>query len=170
VAKSLDEYFIDWEAETFGFGYGTGEPFTLAALKTFSLCLENDHSYNYEVLEEKLGGTAAWLLINTLCHADVIEYGTSPRYGWLDFYCGNELNAYLKTKTVHQLVDLVCSVECGHTHCYSHYCNCHDGKSCIELNPFWSRSYGVMEEMRKKYGQPPYPFETPAGAAIRWKD
>jgi len=27
MAKTPDENFIDWEADAFGFGYGSGDPF-----------------------------------------------------------------------------------------------------------------------------------------------
>lgn len=39
--------------------------------------------YDHEVLENTIGDAATWMLINTFCHEDIIEYGTSPRYGWL---------------------------------------------------------------------------------------
>lgn len=88
MTKTLEQNFADWEGNAFGFGYGTGEPHTLRALKGFfdALGTENGaHCYNYEKLEEALTAPVAWLLINILCRhgADVIEYGTSPRYGWL---------------------------------------------------------------------------------------
>ena len=34
-------------------------------------------------MENQLNDTTFWLLLNALCKTDIIEYGTSPRYGWL---------------------------------------------------------------------------------------
>jgi len=44
-----DKHFIDWESDIFGFGYGSGEQFTLAALKEFlQLCnRDNDSDDKY---------------------------------------------------------------------------------------------------------------------------
>jgi len=84
--KTEAEYFRDWESHVFGYGYGTGEAYVIPVLKTFlEHCNEGyyKHSYQYDVLEKAVTAPVAWLLINTLCHADIIEYGTSPRYAWL---------------------------------------------------------------------------------------
>lgn len=117
-----DKHFIDWEGHVFGFGYGTGEPHTLKALKQFFSLLENDHSYDHSVLEKEMGPTIAWLMINILAHADLLEYGTSPRYGWLTDK-GTALNEYLKSKTTEQLYELV-MVDSDYVHCYPEHCNC----------------------------------------------
>lgn len=77
--KTPDEHFRDWESHAFGFGYGTGEPHTLAALKTFLAAIP-ERPYNYEVLERACGATVAWLLINALCrpsHKCVMEEDTN---------------------------------------------------------------------------------------------
>ena len=84
VEKSLDSHFADWECYVFGFGYGTGEGHVLAALKRFMELTPSEHAdmrcYDHKVLERELGPAVAWLLINVLGHADVIEYGSSSRY------------------------------------------------------------------------------------------
>jgi hypothetical protein len=131
MSKTIDENFIDWESHVFGFGYGTGERHTLGALKGFFGAIGDErgsHTYNYETIERALGPIVTWLLINALCKADIIEYGTSPRYGWLTDE-GKELQAYLARHTLDELVEL---------------CNCgpkgyEEGRRCP--NPFWkSRS------------------------------
>lgn len=139
--KSIDDSFVDWEGHVFGFGYGTGEPHTVAALKTFlELCSETN-GYDYEVPEKELGATVAWLLINILAHADIIEYGTSPRYAWLTAK-GHRLKAYVADKTVSQITEILCRDE-DYTRCYPGACNCGPngyapGRVCP--NPFWSNS------------------------------
>jgi hypothetical protein len=76
-----DKHFRDWESHAFGYGYGTGEVFIIPELKLFFETTEAEGNYNHRTLEQKLGGISTWLLINILCHADMLEYGTSPRYG-----------------------------------------------------------------------------------------
>jgi hypothetical protein len=120
-----NKHFIDWESETFGYGYGSGEVWTIPALRKFlELCNEGDyeHAYNHEVLEKKLKSTVAWLLINILCHADIIEYGTSPRYGWLTKK-GELLKSFMANKTEDELLEMI-SVDQYYNHCYKDYCNC----------------------------------------------
>lgn len=139
--KTLEDYFIDWEGHVFGYGYGTGEQYTIPALKLFFECLENGrgtNSYNFEVLERVLGQTTAWLLINILCHADIIEYGTSPRFGWLTNK-GERLKKFLFGKSKDNLYDLVMSTDENYIHCYPDACNCGEGyvKGKICQNPFW---------------------------------
>lgn len=144
MPKAIEESFIDWEAYVFGFGYGTGEDHTLAALKTFMATVGRDDSegaYDYRKLEEALSPTVAWLLINILCrHAvDIIEYGTSPRHGWLTPQ-GEALKVFLADRSVDQLVELCCASPGEHNYCYPDACNCglhgyEKGRKC--LNPFW---------------------------------
>lgn len=120
------KHFIDWESNLFGFGYGTGEEYTLNALKDFlGLCKPYGESafYDHEELEAKLGATAAWLLINTLCHDDLIDYGTSPRYGWLTER-GVLLKEFVDRHTAERLCEMV-DVDCGdYIHCLPGHCNC----------------------------------------------
>lgn len=146
MPKTIEESFIDWEANVFGFGYGTGEDHTLAALKSFMAAVGRDdedmpHAYDYQKLEAAVGPAVAWLLINILCrHAvDIIEYGTSPRYGWLTRE-GVALKEFLATKTVDELVTLCCERTEDNPGCAPDVCNCgphgyEEGRKC--LNPFW---------------------------------
>lgn len=103
-----DSEFREWEHEVFGYGYGTGESHTLPALQEFfSACPSaNSGNYDYRVFEEKLGPVSAWLMINILCKADVIEYGTSPRYGWLT-KLGQDLRDYLSSHSAEELYEIV---------------------------------------------------------------
>ena len=152
--KTLDENFRDWEAHAFGFGYGTGEEHILPALKTFFAKIGShpglSHGYDHHVLSEALGSTVAWLLINVLCREDILEYGTSPRFGWLTRE-GEALKAYVDGKTAQQLFDICCAdSEEGVIGCYPHSCNCGprgyvEGRKCP--NPFWpdSRRRGGAE-------------------------
>lgn len=100
-----DKNFIQWESEVFGYGYGTGEEYTLIAICDFFKAFTGN-SYDHDELANKLGPTVAWLLINTFCNDDVIEYGTSPRYGWLTKK-GERLQKYLADKTPEYLYEMV---------------------------------------------------------------
>jgi hypothetical protein len=137
MAKTLDENFADWEGTAFGFGYGTGEPHILPALKRFLALCPDTGTYDHEALAREMGPAVAWLLLNALAHADIIEYGTSPRYGWLTT-SGQALKAYVESKTDDELVGIVCRDR--DTPCYPDACNCgpegyEEGRVC--LNPFW---------------------------------
>jgi hypothetical protein len=140
MPKTLDQNFIDWEAYAFGFGYGTGEPYVMFALKTFLGAFE-DRTYDFQKLETAVTPTVAWLLINTLCGRwlDIIEYGTSPRHGWLTPN-GEALKSYVDSKSADALADLVCSTTEDYVICSPDACNCgprgyEEGRVCV--NPFW---------------------------------
>lgn len=141
--KTIEENFRDWEANAIGYGYGTGEPYTLAALKAFMEAIGDDrgpYSYEFEKLESACRRDTAWLLISLLCKADIIEYGTSPRYGWLTAE-GMALCDFVRSKTVDELVEVCCHYDEGYSHCYPGTCNCgpdgyEQGKKCH--NPFWA--------------------------------
>jgi hypothetical protein len=136
--KNIDQCFSDWEGHVFGFGYGTGEPYILPVLKQFLSECPIDGAYDHVKLEATLSPPVAWLLINMLAGANVLEYGTSPRFGWLTPQ-GIRLKEYVGSKTVDELVDLVCRDE-DYTPCYPTACNCgpdgyEEGRKCE--NPFW---------------------------------
>ena len=133
--KTIADHFSDWESHVFGFGYGTGEPHTIQALRTFFDACGNapSHAYQYDKLESLLTPTVAWLLINALCHADIIEYGTSPRFGWMTTPYGKELFRFVTTHDVQTMIDLA-NRDQEYTPCYPDYCNCDDGPC---QNPFW---------------------------------
>lgn len=141
--KTIEENFTDWEASAFGFGYGTGEEHILPALKSFFSAFGNHddrNAYDYEALEAVVTPTVAWLIINVLGHADIIEYGTSPRYGWLTPH-GERLKAFIDSKSAEELYELTCRDENYH-HCSPDACNCgpagyQEGVDCP--NPFWPR-------------------------------
>lgn len=142
VAKTLDQSFIDWESSAFGFGYGSGEGHVLGALHAFFLAFgnyDNPNSYDFEKLEKAVTPPVAWLLINRLCQhgIDVLEYGSSPRFGWLTRN-GVALREYVLSKDVEDLTRIVC--DCDDTVCYPDACNCgpdgyQEGVLCE--NPFW---------------------------------
>lgn len=145
MTKTLDQYFADWEGSAFGFGYGTGEAYIIPALCKFFAAVgegqEKDraHCYDHERLEAVLGGEVAWLLINTLCRADIIEYGTSPRFGWLTSE-GERLRDYFATKTADELYEIVTEKTEEYLCCYPDACNCGPGgyqKGVKCQNPFW---------------------------------
>ena len=94
------------EQDAFGYGYGTGEAFILPALHGFLLHLEQGQSYSAEAMEAGLGGTVAWLLINVLCRAQILDYGTSPRFGFLTPQ-GERLRDYVLSKTPEELYEIV---------------------------------------------------------------
>jgi hypothetical protein len=95
-------------------------------------------SDDYRKLEAACGPAVAWLLINTLVKANVIAYGTSPRFAWLTKE-GVALRGFLAGKTVEQLVGTCCTGD-EHDYCGPTWCNCgpsgHEaGRKC--QNPFW---------------------------------
>lgn len=108
----MDKQFWDWHSEWFGFGYGTGEEHVLPALrKFFSLLTKHtpmsSWGYDYRELEKELTPTVAWLLINILCKADVIEYGTSPRVARIDSKY-DWLREYFLNHTEEELYKIAC--------------------------------------------------------------
>ena len=140
--KTVEDYFVDWENHVFGFG--SGEPHIIPALVAFLGLCRNGRSvcaYDYREIEAGIGTLPTWLLINALAHADIIEYGTSPRFGWLTGK-GERLKAFAQSKSPAELVELVCSssLEDDVPLCYPDCCNCgpsgyEKGRVC--QNPFW---------------------------------
>jgi len=100
-------WFRQWECEAFGYGYGVGENHIIPALRQFLSVIpsKREGPYVYTELEEACGGTVAWLLINALCAVDAIEYGTSPRTGWLTVE-GHALRDYVLGKTAEELLEI----------------------------------------------------------------
>lgn len=99
--------FIDWETRVFGSGYGSGELPIMNAVKVFFKSLTGN-SYDYEELEAKLGDTVTWLLINAFSHANMIEWGTSARHGWLTS-SGKFVKDFVKGKTPEELYEILMS-------------------------------------------------------------
>jgi len=141
--KTIDEFFIDWELLVFGYGYGYGEEHILTSLKDFMATLTKRHStfcYDYVYLTKTLGAKVTWLLINILCHADILEYGTSSRYGWLT-QKGINLYNYLSTKTIEELcIVLDSKKDEAEELCSDDYCQCSGTQIMIgcKNNPFFS--------------------------------
>lgn len=141
--KTPEQYFADWEGYVFGFGYGSGEPHTVPALRAFlELCDEGErgHCYDFRRLEAALTPPVAWLLINALCRygVDIIEYGTSPRFAWLTPE-GERLKAFMLSKPTEELIALAATND---DPCYPNACNCGpDGYDPARVcqNPFWRR-------------------------------
>lgn len=133
--KTLEDHFHDWESCVFGYGYGTGEHHTLPALHKF-FSEFHEGSYDYARLTEALGPVVTWLLINALCKADILEYGTSARYGWLTNDHGRELAHFILRHTPEELYEICCSKTEEYSPCYPDHCNCEDGPC---KNPFWGR-------------------------------
>lgn len=133
--KTIDDHFADWEAVAFGFGYGTGEEHVLPALRAFLAAVPETGCYDHERLGYEVTPTVAWLLINALCHVNAIEYGTSPRCGWLT-ECGREVQAYVTRRSNDALYENCTSRGEEYAPCYPDHCNCDDGP-CV--NPFWEK-------------------------------
>ena len=133
------EYFRDWESDAFGLGYGTGEYHVIPALRAFLSAVPETGAYDYVKLEKACGGAVAWLLINALGHADVIEYGTSPRFGWLQPW-GKALRAFVTSRSADDLL-LCIQGDDDYIGCSPQYCNCYDGDHKMHdvcPNPFWN--------------------------------
>ena len=101
--------FIDWESRVFGAGYGSGELPILKSLKVFFESFDGNN-YDFQVLENKLGDTVTWLLINSLSKHDVIEWGTSARYGWIA-PCGEFVRDFIKNKSPEELYEILMTNE-----------------------------------------------------------
>ena len=136
--KTIEENFTDWESDLFGFGYGTGEEHTLKALKDFLAAIPANGTYDYRALESAVTAPVAWLLINMLAGANVIEYGTSPRHGWLTKN-GKALAEFVAARSVDQLYQLTSRDE-EYVECYPDHCNCGDG-DCRPTNAFWYKRH-----------------------------
>lgn len=141
MTKSIEESFRDWEGFVFGFGYGSGEPHVIPAVRQFFALVDDDGRYDYQMLEADLTPAVAWLLINTFAkhRVDIIEYGTSPRYGWLNPH-GKRLREFMLSKTDDELIDIATRRNENDTVCEPDCCNCGPagyvrGKICE--NPFW---------------------------------
>lgn len=145
MTKPIEHSFCDWECYAFGYGYGTGEPHTIAALQAFLRVCNKRHnndpstSYDYKDAEAALTPTVAWLLINTLCRTDIIEYGSSPRFGWLTPH-GELLRTFMLSKSVDELYQMTSRAD-DYVPCCPNTCNCgpkgyQAGVKCD--NPFWS--------------------------------
>lgn len=149
--KTIEQHFADWESDTFGFGYGTGEEHVLRALQGFMNCLEQKHSsnwsYDYARLEEALTPPVTWLLINVLAHDDKIEYGTSPRFGWMT-RSGEALRQFIAARTLEEIL-LATEQPEEYVECFPDHCNCSDG-DCRPLNPFWTIRGAVSASVESK--------------------
>lgn len=144
--RSLGSYFADWEGHVFGFGYGSGEPHILPLLKQFFEAFgaedrRNPNSYDYRKLELAVTLPVAWLFINALCKANMIEYGASPRFGWLT-PAGECLREFIGSASADDLVHFVTERDADDYFCGPDTCNCgpdgYDPKR-ICPNPFWYR-------------------------------
>ena len=144
--KTLEDYFADWENDTFGYGYGTGEEHTIAALHdlfmAFKFTPAGTLGFDAVDLEAQCGPVVAWLLINILCHDDKIEYGTSPRHAWVT-PPGNELARFIRERTIADLLRIVDRDPSQYVYCMPDHCNCLDVQGtvndCTRRNPFWSK-------------------------------
>ena len=137
MKKITEKQFIDWHDSIFPYGYGTGEAIILPALHTFFSSLENGRMYNYEILEEKIGKEATWFLINILAKADVIEYGTSPRFAWIQDDIGPiaQLRDFIVSHKPEELYELVTGTTEEYFWCQKGNCQC-DNPECQLLLKF----------------------------------
>lgn len=102
-----DQEFKEWESDVFGYGYGSGEMHVLSILKKAFSIFPEKGNYDYSILEKELTPEVFWIFMNTLCHTNkIIEYGSSPRYGWLDKK-GVEIKKYLENKDLDYLYELI---------------------------------------------------------------
>jgi hypothetical protein len=134
--KTIEQHFADWESDTFGYGYGSGEKPILSALKSFLFACPPSGCYDSNKLEGACGASIAWLLITALIRDDKIEYGTSPRWGWLTD-SGKALAKFVEEHSVEELEVIAYGTE-DEIPCYPGHCNCDDG-DCRPSNPFWEK-------------------------------
>jgi len=114
-----DIEFCRWEGDCFGYSYGTGEEFIIRALQRFFARVPSEGTYDHEKIGPEIGNEVMWLLINVLCRQPrderlardcVIEYGTSPRFGWLTDF-GKELKAFVCGKRPDELLEILSKYE-----------------------------------------------------------
>ena len=132
--KTIEQQFRDWENSVFGYGYGTGEVHTLKNLKDFFSNINSDGTYDFTILEKNLGAEQAWLMINILCKVNIIEYGTSPKFGFLS-PCGKRLMEFIQNKNVKELYDIALTYD--EDMCGIDYCNCDEKNSSCKNNMFF---------------------------------
>lgn len=135
--------FRQWESRVFGYGYGNGEWPILSVVKVFFDNLDDGKRYDFRTLEKKLGETVTWLLINALCREDVIEYGTSPRFGWLS-PCGEFVRDFVKSKTPDELYEIIMADKDE-----IDFCEC-DGEVKDVGHEYCDKNEMVHEEYAKK--------------------
>ncbi len=107
-----EKFFINWISDNLGYGYGTGELYTISTLKNFLTMIPDecdDRSYDYRNIEKVMGGPVTWLMIDKLCSCDIVEYGCSPRFAWLTDK-GKKLRIFVMSRTSEELISLVCNV------------------------------------------------------------
>ncbi len=127
--------FADWHNDVFGYGYGSGEEYWIPSLhRLLTELLVNRRNYESLTLEGAFGGLGAWLLINALCGAEIFEYGTSPRYGWLTER-GELLREYAAAHSAEQLEEI--ATEIRENSCMRDWCNCTSTASTC--NPLFRR-------------------------------
>lgn len=133
--KVTDKHFRDWESYVFGCGYGTGEPVVLAALRKFFIVCDvggTADRYNYQWVEKAITPPVAWLLINALGNAGIIEWGVSARFGWLS-RPGVLLRDFVNARTDEELYEIL-ERDDEEVHCFPDLCQC--PKPC--KNPLWA--------------------------------
>lgn len=105
-----DRMFASLCSDKLGWGAYGGDEALYPALRSFLMwCTPSEGSgvpaYDYRDVSEVIGAAAAWLLVYALVRADLVEYGTSPRFGWLTPE-GCWLRDYVKNRTPEQLADV----------------------------------------------------------------
>ena len=137
--RVTDKHFQEWEKEAFGYGYGTGEAYILPLLHQFFATLPDGHAYTSERVVEYLDAAPAWLLINVLCRENILDYGTSPRNGWLT-HAGELLREYVLSHSPEELYTIVAAdMDPRELFCTRTFCTCPDGvdgQGC-QNNPLW---------------------------------
>ncbi len=121
--KTKNEQFAEWFGEAFPYCYGTGEEHVIPALKKFMALIPADSTYDYKVIEQEIGAFECWALINELAGMDLIEYGCSPRFGWLTAK-GKRLQQFVFENTEDAMLEALGEVTEDSPSCATHYCNC----------------------------------------------
>ena len=139
MSKSLELQFKEWFYSNFGYGYGSGEEPVLRAIRAFfGACFyDNDDvkeegypRYQYTTLEELLGQPLAWVLINKFCDDDIINYGSSSRYGWIENR-GIRLKKFLEERSISELL-VILFKDNERELCTEQYCYCDDNIDYVD--------------------------------------
>lgn len=89
-------------SEQLGWGNYGSEQALCVSLKDFLDSIPLDCGYDHELLATKVGAAFAWSLIYQFVALGWINYGTSPRYGWLEGD-GVWLKAFVATRSADDL-------------------------------------------------------------------
>lgn len=89
-------------------GYGTGEQYTIPIMYKFMELLA-ERSYDFQVMSVAFGEVTTWVLIELLARCDLIDWGTSSRFGWITER-GEQLRDMMRKFTQEEMYEIVTAI------------------------------------------------------------